>query len=504
MRFAALFGAVLALAITPSLARANPGAAGEFSGLLRPGSRLDLGLGGDPFRSPLDDQCGWWGNPGFTAVSGVRTWSRASEPVSPNAGGGSRLSTGEVSWRIDGVRRFADRTIWFSGGMSQPRWNGALDLPDGGVQLVGDRTRTVAALRIGDLLPGLDAQATTPLWNESGMPGSADAGAGLRYRPMRGLRAQASWSLARLPEILESDIYEQALSAPINLRSHRMNADVRIGPVRRLDLEASIGRSRFNPDTPRSDAFQYQIEPAGRTEVDQVSLEWAARRGLRLLARGTRDALDIESDVSWGGERFGRLDYAKAELRSMLIAMDARLPSGGRIVLDVERVSAKARARGTLETWPFTSTELDLLGLRFLGRAEGRARWDRVHTGIERPLGGAGRFALGVNGYDMHIDGFIETWRPLFLVFGRTDVQTVRPGFDRAQLAALSLGWSRPIAGLELGVALEQFVFAKTYGSPAGDDAPEIESAPPAPGRPEAKRGWPGGTSLEIHIGHRF
>src|SRR5262249_45202573 len=84
------------------------GAAGEITPLLQPGSRAALGLGGDPFLSPLLDECGWWSEPGFTTSLVARVRSVASEPLTRRAtqGGGS-LEFGETSVQMLFASRLA-------------------------------------------------------------------------------------------------------------------------------------------------------------------------------------------------------------------------------------------------------------------------------------------------------------------------------------------------------------------------------------------------------------
>ncbi|HEY2954030.1 MAG TPA: hypothetical protein VGK89_02130 [Candidatus Eisenbacteria bacterium] len=498
--------ALALLLVWASGARAAPG----VRSLLEPGSRAAPGLGGDPFRSPLRDECGWWSEPGFAAGPEVRLQSFASEPLTSRAtrGGGS-LRFGETSWRLLGATRVAGRPLALAGQLSAPRWTGTLAAAGGELRFSGAGSRAEAGLRVNDLLPGLSAQAAGPLWIEGGGRQAASLGAGLRYRPRTWLAAQASWQAARMPEALTSDLYGEPLAASLNLRSEQRRLDARLVVRPGLALESSVARTRYAPNAARTPALRYEVMPAGTSRMDQASAEAGLGRGLEALARWTRSGFELAGDALWGGERFGQLNYADATLESRLVALEARTRRGGRWLLDAERVRARARARFVLESWPFTSTLVDLLGLRRIGRLNAEVEWHRFHAGIDRPVGAAGRAQLGLAWYDVAPAGSVESWRPLFLVFGRTDDRTDRLGFRRAQLAAVSLGGTWRLGGIESAIALEQFVFAKAFSVPVNPAAPASPSGDPAgaagafTGGAQA-RGWPGGTRVEFSLSRRL
>jgi hypothetical protein len=504
MRVLSVGAAWMALVVAAAGATAAA-ASTEFASLLRPGSRSALGLGGDPFRSPLRDECGWWSQPEFTWVPRVRMVSRSSQPLSEGAETGGRLSAGETSWRVGGETRIAGRPLSLAGRFSNVRWAGAFDAADGELRLSNEGAGAEAALRLEDIVPGLSAQAAGPLWSEHGRGSAPSAGVGVRLHAGHRVVAQASWTGSRRPELLRSDLYGEPLIASLNLRSEQRRLDARVRLPGRLALEASVGREGYAPSAPRSDALAYQLGPEGTSGLDQLSLEWTARPGLRVLARRTQTVFDLEGEASWGGERFAQVNYARAELRSNLVAIEAGIARGARVILDVEHAEAHARARAVLETWPFTPALGDLIGLRRIGRASARARWDRVHTGIERGLGASGRLQLGAGWYDAWPEGFIESWRPTFLVFGRSDQRVDRIPFARAQLGSATVGLDWRLGGLDCGLALEQFVFAKTFGrgldSTAPGGPPASSDAPPAA---HGSGRWPGGTSLELSLSRRF
>ncbi len=487
-----------------SVARA--GTAGAVFDLLRPGSHTAVGLGGDPFRSPLLDECGWWAEPGFSRAPIARVESYAGQPIAPRfMPGEGDLSTGEMSWRALGATRLAGRPVLLAGLLARPRFRGSFEAANGAMRFVSSGTRADGALRIESVLPGLSVQLAGPLWTDGGERRGTSLGAGLRWQATPSLTAQASWGRSREPEVARSDLYGQPIAASLNLRSERGRFDVRLTPLSWLALEGSLGRTRYAPLAPRGTAIVYQIEPGGTSRFDQATFRLSPARGVTALARWTRSGFDVNADLSWAGERFGQMNVARAESRSTLIGLQRVGRGGARVLLDVERVEANGRARVAVESWPFTPTLLDLLGLRWTGKAWAEARWTRLHAGGERALGRKARGRVGLGWYDIAPEARFESWRPMFLVFGRTDYREGRLDAHRVQLGAASLGFERPLGGLELALGVEQFVFAKAFETRRAA-VPGAPSAGGAPGvaRDEPANGWPGGTQIEFALSRRF
>src|SRR6185503_20170417 len=149
---------------------------------------------------------------------------------------------------------------------------------------------------------------------------------------------------------------------------------------------------------------------------------WRGPRGSRLLLRRTDHRARFEADASWAGGRFGHLNYAHVDARSWLGAAEWPVPRG-RALLDFESARGRVQARAEVESWPFTDALADLLGARRIARGVGSMRWEVTHAGIERAVRRTTSVRAGLAWYDLRPEAEIESWRPLFLVFGRTDVQ---------------------------------------------------------------------------------
>src|SRR5437867_9836073 len=79
MRVAATLVATL---LVSAFLEAKAETGGEIFDLLQPGSRPAVGVGGDPFLSPLDDATGWWSEFDWAAGRSLRVEGYASQPMS--------------------------------------------------------------------------------------------------------------------------------------------------------------------------------------------------------------------------------------------------------------------------------------------------------------------------------------------------------------------------------------------------------------------------------------
>jgi len=185
----------------------------------------------------------------------------------------------------------------------------------------------------------------------------------------------------------------------------------------------------------------------------------------RFLGRYTIRDLEIRGIGSWGGQKFAELTRGSAMQESYLLGAEYWSSRGSRWLIDVETVRASARARRELETCPCTSSSVGVLGLRRSYRARGEARWHRAHVAHARPVGRTAQVSLGLSGYDVTPSGYLESWRPTFLVFGMADHQYDPLPTRRLQLAAVSLGFGVAAGTTRFDLAAQQFVFAKAFQS---------------------------------------
>ncbi len=339
-----------------------------------------------------------------------------------------------------------------------------------------------------------------PVGNGSGDIARSSLGAGVRFRPRAPVAVQCHWEQRRYPEILHTGFFDQAWSASLNLRSDLLRTDGRVILLRGLLWEASALRAWYREAGEAAAPQQYALAPRGSASADQMSLTWTVQRMGTALVRRSRATADVEGNASYGGERFGRLSYARCDLESYLFAIQPASSGPWRAFAEAEIVSLEGKARAKVETWPFTPTLVDLLGHRRICEADGRARWTRWHIAAERGLGAGFAAKAGVSWYDIRPQFVVDSWRPAFLVFGRSDFQRDELEVNRVQLATVSAGASYAAPGWGVDLAVQQFVFAR-----ANDDrARGSGDAGPAPTQKKSAGGAPGGTRVLVAMTLRF
>jgi hypothetical protein len=492
---------LLLLAFVSLASCAESAHAGDIVDLLHPGSRASIALGGDPFASPLDPGGGLWPEADVFRAPALRLDAAASDPLgrgSPGVAG--ELSGSMAASRLVLPRVLNGRAYAFTAELASPRWNGSWSGPSGSVSLGGPESRMALEAFAPDVIPGLSMQARLPLGTTAGEPGASRTSAALQYR-RPALSLQGHWSLQRRPEPLHSDLYDQFISAPLNLRSERFGLDGRIAPGPLWEAEGSFARVYDRPLEAVDGTAGYRIAPGGAGRIGQASFSLGPAPR-RLLARWTERTRDLNGRAYLDGDLFARLNYGRIWLRSWLFAAQLGSASRTRGVMEFELAQAVLNARGEVESWPFTSGLVALLGVRRVGYATAAAQWSRWHAGLEcHPRSWLG-VSGGLNAYDIRPTGTLESWQPILFVLGRTDDRVDRLTIERAQLGAISLG-GRLVAGrAEVQIGVRQFVAAHIQRSSAAgalatgaSPAPGLSPAPsPSPAR------WPGGTLADFSI----
>jgi hypothetical protein len=428
---------------------------GAVLDVLRPGSHASVGLGGDPFLSPLEDHDGWWSRLDLGAPAGSLFELDSSRPIGLAQTNG--FESLNAKWVTSATGRLAN-TAWTVGmGLDRPRWHSGWEGGSGGLTLEGSGTGAAIGTRV-TWLPGLTWQLTGATGSGTAGRPHASFGAGVRYRHA-GSVLQAAWQRAPRLDQLSSTLYGEPIGLSTNLVLESQRLDGRCALGFGVALEGALARARWVPVDAPDAALTYHLSPSGTSALDQLGLRWRSRP-VAALVRWTQFTPDLAGDLAWGGQSFGGIDYARATLESWLAGLETQ-GHGCRSLAEVEHVRLAVRARGELESWPFTSTLVDLLGQRSIFRATGSVEWERWHLAHERPLGRRARGRAGAEWIEIRPAAEIESWRPAFLVFGKTDDRVDVLSVDRVRLGVVSLGLALPTGWIDLDMGLEQCVFAR-------------------------------------------
>lgn len=478
-----LFTAVSLVALVATRARAwDSGAAFD---LLRPGSHGAVGMGGDPFLSPLEDQVGWWSDLNLHTASGSRVELDTSQPL--RAGGGTGFESRDLSVQTNVDGRLS-RILWNAGiELDRPSWSLGWEGSQGSLSGQGSSGGVDAGIRLG-ILRSVTWQLRGAASTSPSTVARAGFGAGVRYQHPSGTAVQAAWERTRTPAVLNSDLYDQPIALAANLVQEKQQVDARWHARYGLVLEGALARTRWLPFEATARAPSYQFAPSGTGAFDQAALRWR-RPGAQALLRWTRFAVDLQGDVSWWGEGFGGLDYLHGSLHSWLAAVELTPALRHRTLLEFESARLDARARGEIESWPFTSTLVDLLGQRRIFRLSGSADWQRWHLSQQFPIRRRASGRASVEWIDILPQGQVESWRPAFLVFGKADAQTDPLSVRRVNLAVLSLGATLSVRAFELDLGLEQCVFARALNSSPPASVPPAQPTTSAPRHDEEGAG---------------
>jgi hypothetical protein len=494
---------LLLAALALVLAHAPPAGAADLLDLLRPAARPAPGIATDPFRTMFDPDPDRWADRALETRAGAAIEAESARPLDgehvPVELRGSR-----VSWVAASPLALGGARWGLAGRLTRPSWSAGWAGSDRGVTFDGGAAGMDIAIRPPLPLAGVDVRASFPVWSAPGEERRAPADVLVRWmRSERfALAGRITWD--RLTDPIRSTLGGEAVSAGLNLSSQRYEGEGRLLVMRGVVAEASISDAALSPLEARSAAPIYHLDPQGDVRVTRAGATLGAAGGPRLVARRTRFETSANANLSWGGERFGHLNYARLEGNSWMVG--AEWPGRdrrGRWIADFESARAQLSGRAEIESWPFTSALVDLLGARRILRGRGEVGWEAWHIATERAAGRSLRLRAGAGWYDLRPQAGLDSWRPAFLVFGQEDLDRMALDVERLQVAEVALGGNLNAAGFELGVDVRQLVFGKSFQRARVPGIPESGgSVLPSP--PPDRTPLPSGSHVRISCGRRF
>lgn len=476
--------------------------------ILQPASRPSLGLGGDPFLSSTRDETGWWSEARAADAKTFRLIGASGAPV-PESRTDEHGSFGNnwISSDLTATTRLLDREVVIAATVQNPSWSTSWRGADGQLRLEGEHARLRLTTRVQSLPLGFAVQGTLPLWDDFGWVDARSIRGGVRWNPRDWICGQVDYGRWTPLGEVQSSLYGAEWRADLNCSAATRHAVGRVVLSRRIELEYARTDARYTHDESVSRSHIFQFMPEGTSSRDELSITLRPTPRTRILARGTSVSFEMEGDAFWGGERFGLLSYAHGEVTSLLLAAEHSSGVGSRVLFDVERARASTDGRARFETWPFTETTIDLLGVRRIFRWDLSGDWTRMHIAAEIPLGRAARGSAGVAWHRLDPTGWEENWSPAFLVFGQTDLKQWRMEIDSADLVTVALGVDRMVRGVRLGLEAQQVVYAgmKQHNASAAngdDDDPRGTDQDTLP--PLGSTGWPTGGQVRVSVVRSF
>ncbi len=126
------------------------------------------------------------------------------------------------------------------------------------------------------------------------------------------------------------------------------------------------------------------------------------------------------------------------------------------------------KGRGHIETWPFSDTWTDLLGLRYYSNSQAGYRFKRVGLGYHYAISG---FDAGGRVVFEHLatQGDLRTWEPEFLVFGQKNLKKYLLDISEQDGFYLRLNLSKSIQKFRISYGFSQYIPLRSEYRPGED-----------------------------------
>ena len=262
--------------------------------------------------------------------------------------------------------------------------------------------------------------------------------AGINIAFPRWLDAAAQWEQLYLSERLDGSRGNDRASILFSGDGEQTSARLITSEKCGFAIDASYSRSiwmRRNRDTPDAELTPWGDEQHYRINVSHLS------KLFRIAAFAHGNWLDWQMYGMKYGLPFAKVTYCeyKRECYGIEWSSFDRHTGNNTLNLSLERGWSSFYGRGHVEFWPFTSGLIDLLGLRryFIGSASNNY-WLATFSNPYQ-ITPHWRLRSFLTLIDTHQSGEFEHWKPVFLVFGKTDVRTSGFAVERLIAGAVTI-----------------------------------------------------------------
>ncbi len=463
-------------------------------GLMMSGDADASGVLPDAFRSTLSGDAGLWSACPSTERPVFGFEHRHLEPLTKRltAGEGGafdRVTTARYihpfryrAWDVQmGVSlRSMDVSTWADG-------------IDGATRLGGSGSILGAVLRVAERDHGLEFMAMGPLrQTDSNLPADR-LGWGVRFAPDHRLTVQTTHHRTESRTLFGSRVIDDLVECGLNLGRWTWRTGIRIEPWRRFAGELERIDTELYSLTDITDEHRYELSPEGVHRGWRGTLSCDLGRGHEVIYRQSDMETDVEAGAYKSGQKFGWLNYLESDLHSRVLGWSWTPHGPWRLQTEWARSRLDGRGRAKIESWPFTSTVIDLMGIKQIAYGELSLDWDRVSALYTRE-GRDVTLSMGGAYYRITPKATLATWRPAFLVFGRTDYHFRELDVRRLHLGSLLLrGDVRLWPNGVLNLSLQQFLWVDVE---KGGAIPDDDLDQPQNNDDQVWGGWFGGTYL--------
>lgn len=438
---------------------------------------------------------------GAFPVSGtgdVRSWTVSyarREPFTTRATDGLGLfAEQDRSLRLTVPLR---RSGWLAGSSvvrSRATTSGWIDDRDSGPRLDGREDRFDAELWLGRG-DTWRVRARFPVWTEGDDSPRSANGWAAAWTPSPEIGFAYAHSSLELQSRFHAPVIDDFIDFRLNADLTLDDLEIRIDPLPFLTVRVSQYIGEGEPAKPLLGIAADEMQLWGRMRGTKMKAVVEPSPGLEVAYAGSSWNIFAEGGLYWSGQRYGRLNVLSCDVveHEMSLTWKARDRVSLRLVYASRDLSCFGRGR--MESWPFTETAIDLLGVRQVAEAELDAAFERFSLGAGWTCD-AGELAFGWAHHTIRPEGVLDTWIPGPLGIGRTDFVHRVVDAEKITIDEVRLAWRSAVDVVGVFLDIRQFVAASTElshdNSPQDPDEPLPEDLP--------DMGWWGGLFMSAGL----
>ena len=198
-------------------------------------------------------------------------------------------------------------------------------------------------------------------------------------------------------------------------------------------------------------------------------------------------------------QRFSKITRILYHDEHRAASIGYRLNDRHSIKVNYTRTAPYFYGRGHVDSWPFTSTLIDLLGMRGYFKGEIKADIEKYSILYNLNIPDKSKINFICDYLTINPDGYLLTWRPAFLVFGVADKKRYNIDINYIRLLSLQMLYVFSISGVDFHLSLMQLIPISTKKT---KDRAQTPVKPAVQSGTKSKSN--GGTSISLTISYNF
>jgi len=267
--------------------------------------------------------------------------------------------------------------------------------------------------------------------------------------------SKKSSSMNYRTELTYEDIF---IDLPLNFVQCFDNYFLNISSFKFLKMNLEYQKNYLKQHKNLFSQSDYVLNPGGEGDKWRISAIVNLQKRLKFILSSEQETFDSYGRFYYNDLQFGKITRFKFDKIDYFFRLYYQLSNFHTINGGYGWIDFDGTTKGHIESWPFTSTLIDLLGSRAYFRTSGDLLLTNVIFGYQYSQMDLFKFGINLKYINIKPDGNLFTWKPAFLVFGVEDLNSYFVKYKTIDGLILKLGSTYRFKKINVYFSFGQFI----------------------------------------------